>query len=77
MPNCTTREARPPKGRRKSPQGAIRWRTLRVAPEHRCTPYDRDDYWYSQSVVDRIIAGLGGVYGPYTGRWFRSKYDTD
>ena len=50
---------------------------LRVAPEHRCTPYNRDDYRYSQSVEDQIIAGLGGVYGPYTGRWFRSKYDTD
>ena len=26
---------------------------------------------------DRIIEDLGGVYGPYTGRWFASKFDTD
>ena len=26
---------------------------------------------------DRIVAELAGVYGPYTGRWFASKSDTD
>ena len=26
---------------------------------------------------DRIVAELGGGYGPYTGRWFASKSDTD
>ena len=51
--------------------------SLRVASENRCSAYRRDDYPYSQSVEDRIIAGLGGVYGPYEGRWFGSKYDTD
>ena len=41
------------------------WRDLTIAPEHRCAPYDRDDYPYSQSVETRIIAGMGGrVYGP-------------
>ena len=30
-----------------------------------------------QSVEDRIIRSLGGVYGPYTGRWFGSKRETD
>ena len=49
-----------------------------VAPEQRCSPYDADDYRYPQSVEDRIVAGLGGVYGPYTGRWFgRAPPDTD
>ena len=48
------------------------WRGLRVAPESRCSPYDADDYRYPQSVEDRITAQLGGVYGPYTGRWFVS-----
>ena len=53
------------------------WRGLVVAPEQRCSPYDADDYRYPQSVEDRIVAELGGVYGPYTGRWFASKSDTD
>ena len=53
------------------------WRGLVVAPESRCSPYDADDYRYPQSVEDRVIAELGGVYGPYTGRWFASKRETD
>ena len=59
-------------------EAAERWRGLTVAPEHRCAPYDRDDYPYSQSVETRIIAGMGGrVYGPYTGRHFASRRETD
>ena len=53
------------------------WRGLVVAPEQRCSPYDADDYRYPQSVEDRIVDELGGVYGPYTGRWFASTSDTD
>ena len=53
------------------------WQGLVVAPESRCSPYDADDYRYPQSVEDRIIAELGGVYGPYTGRWFANKRETD
>ena len=53
------------------------WRGLVVAPEYRCSPYDRDDYRYSQSVEDEIVAALGGVYGPYTGRWFDNDRETD
>ena len=54
------------------------WRGLTVAPEQRCAPYDRDDYPYSQSVETRIIASMGGrVYGPYTGRYFASRRETD
>ena len=54
------------------------WRGLVVAPEHRCSPYDRRDYSYSQSVEPRIVAALGGrVYGPYTGRTFASRRRTD
>lgn len=53
------------------------WRGLKVEPERRYSPYDPDDYRYSQSVEDRIIADYGGVYGPYTGLWFSSQRDTD
>ena len=53
------------------------WRGIVVAPEQRCAPYDADDYRYPQSVEDRIVAQLGGVYGPYTGRWFASDSETD
>ncbi len=54
------------------------WRGIVVAPEDRCSPYDSDDYPYSQSVERRIVADMGGiVYGPYTGMWFESTSETD
>ena len=53
------------------------WRGLEVAAEYRCSPYDAEDYRYPQSVEDRITVQLGGVYGPYTGRWFTSDTETD
>ena len=53
------------------------WRGITVAAEHRCSPYDSDDYRYQQSVEPRIVAELGGIYGPYTGTWFESIRETD
>ena len=53
------------------------YRGIDVAPEHRCAPYDRGDYRYSQSLEPRIVASLGKVYGPYTGTCFRSMAETD
>ena len=54
------------------------WRGLVIAPENRCAPYDRSDYRYSQSVEAEIVATMGGrIYGPYTGRHYRSFKDTD
>jgi len=54
------------------------WRGLVVQPEHRCSPYERSDYRYPQSVEDRIVAGMGGiVYGPYSGRTFDDTRQTD
>ena len=54
------------------------WRGLTVAPEQRCSPYDRKrDYRYSQSVEEDIVRELGAVYGPYTGTCFASTRDTD
>ena len=58
--------------------GAETWHGLVVAPEHRCAPYDRDDYPYSQSVEAEIVATMGGrIYGPYTGRHYSTTRQTD
>ena len=58
--------------------GAETWNGLTVGSEHRCAPYDRSDYPYPRSVEADIVASLGGhVYGPYTGRHFRSMRETD
>ena len=54
------------------------WRGLTVAPEHRCSDYDKKrDYPYPQSVERDIVRDLGAVYGPYTGTCFASTRETD
>ena len=53
------------------------YRGIDVALEHRCAPYDRSDYRYSQSLEPRIVASIGKVYGPYTGTCFRNTSETD
>ena len=54
------------------------WRGLVIAPENRCSPYDPDNYPYSQSVEGRIVADMGGIiYGPYTGTHYSSTSETD
>ncbi|MCY4652519.1 MAG: excalibur calcium-binding domain-containing protein, partial [Dehalococcoidia bacterium] len=61
-----------------TPSSTALWRGLEIADEDRCSPYDSDDYRYSRSVEDRIVADMGGIiYGPYTGRWFSSTGETD
>ena len=58
--------------------GAETWNGLTVQPEHRCSFYDRAHYPYPRSVEREIVAAMGGhVYGPYTGRHFRSMRETD
>ena len=63
------------------PVGAAKaetWRGLTVAPEHRCSPYDRKrDYPYLQSIEREIVRLLGAVYGPYSGMCFGSMSETD
>lgn len=60
------------------PVCAETWRGLVVAPEHRCSAYDRKrDYPYPQSVEHDIVARMGAIYGPYTGRYFSSVSETD
>ena len=54
------------------------WNGFTVETEHRCAPYDKDDYDYPPSVEPKIVAAMGGrIYGPYTGRYFESMRDTD
>ena len=53
------------------------WRGIVIAEEHRCSPYTPEDYSYSQSVEDDIIARLDGIYSPYTAECFGSKTLTD
>ena len=54
------------------------WLGLVVAPEHRCSPYDKErDYPYPQSIEQAIVRSLGGVYGPYTDTCFGSARETD
>ena len=56
---------------------ASHWRGIEIHPESRCSPYDRSDYGYPQSVELAIIEGLGGIYSPYTGRCFSNRWETD
>ena len=54
------------------------WRGLTVAPENRCSAYDRQrDYRYPQTIEREIVRRLGAVYGPYTGTCFSSTAETD
>ena len=52
------------------------WRGLVVAPECRCSPYDRDDYPYPQS-VEPLIAERDGMTSKYSGTTFRSLKESD
>ena len=54
------------------------WRGLVIAPEARCSPYERSrDYRYPQAVEKDIVRALGSVYGPYTRTCFASTRETD
>ncbi|BCL74138.1 hypothetical protein TUMSATVNIG1_61220 (plasmid) [Vibrio nigripulchritudo] len=55
------------------------WRGLKLKEENRCSPYNKKlQYPYPQSVEDAIVASMGGrVYGPYTGKYFKSDRETD
>lgn len=53
------------------------WQGLKVEPENRCTPYNSKEYPYPQSVELEIISSIGKIYGPYTGRCFADRYQTD
>ncbi|MDE2857460.1 MAG: excalibur calcium-binding domain-containing protein [Chloroflexota bacterium] len=52
---------------------------ITIAPEYRCSAYDRSDYSYPQSIELRIIAENldGKIISPYTGEVFTSRSETD
>ncbi len=50
---------------------------LKIAPEHRCTPYNSEKYSYPQSVEKSIVNSMGQIYSPYTGQCFESLRETD
>ena len=53
------------------------WRGIAIAPEHRCSPYERSDYSYPQEIEADIIARQGGMFSPYTGETFASRRESD
>ena len=56
------------------------WELLVIAPEDRCSPYDRDDYPYFPSIEQDIVESVGLVgiaFGPYENRIFDSRTETD
>ncbi len=53
------------------------WQGLVVAPEHRCSAYQADDYSYPQSVGPLIVAKIGKAYSSHTGRCFASRSETN
>lgn len=52
------------------------WLALRVAPEERCSPYNRDDYRYPRGIEGRI-ADRQGMWSLYTGYEFGSLRESD
>ena len=59
------------------PATGATWRGLVVAAEHRCSPYDRDDYSYPQSIEAEVADRLGGMWSPYDGTRFSSLAESD
>ena len=58
--------------------GILEWRDLEIAPEIRCSEYDRErDYPYSQSLEREIRQKLGAIRCMYTDRVFDSLRDTE
>ena len=52
-------------------------RLVSIEPENRCTPYDRDDYPYPQSIEQDIIDRQGGLFSPYDSTMFNDPSESD
>lgn len=51
---------------------------LRIADEDRCSTYNRSDYYYPQSIEQKIVDRMGGkIWSPYTTECFGSTSETD
>ena len=50
---------------------------IHISPEVRITPLDRRDYAYPQSIELSIITRQGGIFSPYTLRFFADMGETD
>ena len=61
------------------PIHAETWIGLEIAPEDRCSEYNRDrDYRYSQSLESQILERMGGeIRCRYTGQVYNSLSETD
>ncbi len=53
------------------------FRGIPIRPENRCSPYNSEDYPYSQSVEPNISVHQGGFFSPYSMRCFVSIRQTD
>jgi len=52
-------------------------RSIKIEPERACAPYDRDDYFYPQSIEEEIIARQDGrIYSPYTKAYLTTRFAT-
>ena len=52
------------------------WRGLQVAPESRCSSYERSDYRYSPA-IEKAVEARDGLVSRYTGRTFAGTHETD
>ena len=50
---------------------------IRIAPEVRNTPLDRQDYAYPQNIELSIIDRQGGIFSPYALSFFTDRSETD
>ncbi len=55
----------------------LRLERLPTARESLCSPYDVNDYSYSQSLELEIIVRDMGIYDPYQDEWYQSRDTTD
>ena len=53
------------------------FRGIQIRPENRCSPYNRRDYSYPQSVEPEITVQQGGLFSPYDMRCFVSLRQVD
>ena len=48
-----------------------------VAAEHRCSPYDRQDYAFPKSLKLQVVESLGSIFSPYTEEVYNNIREVD